>query len=171
MIVAFDTSFLSLALKPDQPPPLDLETDKPVERAHERVDALINGFDSKGDLLIVPTPVLTEVLCVVPDVQKALERLNRSSAICFSAFDERAAIELALIERQAIVDGTYKSGSSPRQKAKFDRQIATIAKVNGAERLYTDDKRMAAFARRIELDVVHIEQLPMPPPEQTKCDL
>ena len=91
--------------------------------------------------------MLTEVLCVVPDVQKALERLNRSSAICFSAFDERAAIELALIERRAIADGTYKSGSSPRQKAKFDRQIATIAKVNGAERLYTDDKRMAAFAR------------------------
>ena len=127
MIAAFDTSFLSLALKPDQPPPLDRVTGKPVERAHERVDALINEFGLKGDLLIVPTPVLTEVLCVVPDLQRALERLNRSSAVCFSAFDERAAIELALIERQAIADGTYKSGSSPRQKAKFDRQIATIA--------------------------------------------
>ena len=43
--------------------------------------------------------------------------------------------------------------------------------VNGAERLYTDDKQLAKFARRIKLDVVHVEQLPMPPPEQIGINL
>ena len=167
MIAAFDTSFLSLALNPHQSPSLDPATGKPVARVQERVNALIDGFGVKGDVLIVPTPVLAEVLCVVPDLQKALDRLNQSSAISLSAFDVQAAVELAYIEKQAITDGTYKSGNTPKQKAKFDRQTAIIAKVNGAKNLYTDDENMASFARRIDMNIVHTWQLPMPPPNQT----
>lgn len=171
MKVAFDNSVLSLALAPNQNPPVDPKTGAPLAKAKERVDAFIDCFKPRQDILLIPTPALTEALCIAPDMERALDRFNRSGAVEMPSFDQRAAVELATEERRAIADGTYKPNGVPKQKAKFDRQIVMVAKVNGAEALYTDDTNQTAFARRIGLKVVHSWELPEPPPEQEVLEL
>lgn len=48
------------------------------------------------------------------------------------------------------------------QQVKFDRQIAAIAKANGAETFYTDDKDQAKFAELLSLKVMHTWDLGLP---------
>ena len=59
---------------------------------------------------------------------------------------------MAIVTREAIEAGDKKGGSEePWQKVKFDRQIAVIAKVNGASVFLTDDDSQSKFARSIGL--------------------
>ena len=50
-------------------------------------------------------------------------------------------------------------------KAKFDRQIVAISKVNGATVLYSDDRDLRAFAQQVGLTVIGLAELPLPPKE------
>jgi len=110
MIIAFDNTFLSLVLNPDTPPTLNPATKKPVDHCAQRVEALVDSLSNRGDTVLIPTPCFSELLCGVPD--------------------------LASITRQAIKDDDKKSGTIIGwQEIKFDRQIAIIAKVSGAEKL------------------------------------
>lgn len=59
---AFDSSVLLLALDPDVNVPTDTKTYKPVEFAAERVENLIRMCRLRNERIIIPTPVLTEVL-------------------------------------------------------------------------------------------------------------
>ncbi len=79
-------------------------------------------------------------------------------------FDARCAIELAMETQKAIAGGDKKGGvKAGWQEVKFDRQIAVIAKVNGAEVFYTDDGDQAAFANQLGMDVKCTWELDLPP--------
>ena len=66
--------------------------------------------------------------------------------------------------RDAIRAGDKKDGSaSSWQKVKIDRQIIAIARVRSVERIYSDDKGVAAFAAKIGLTVVPTWSMPLPP--------
>ncbi len=79
-------------------------------------------------------------------------------------FDMMAAVEVAAMTRDAIRAGDKKDGStSPWQKVKIDRQIIAIARVRGVERIYSDDKGVAAFAEKVALPVVQTWAMPLPP--------
>ena len=59
---------------------------------------------------------------------------------------------------------TKRSGvNASCNEIKFDRQIAVIAKVNGADIFYTDDKNQAYFADSLGMKVVHTWELPISP--------
>lgn len=47
------------------------------------------------------------------------------------------------------------------KKIKFDRQIVAIARVHGAEILYTDDESQTDFAKAIDMKVIHSWELEM----------
>lgn len=49
---------------------------------------------------------------------------------------------------------------------KFDRQIVAIAKLEGAERIYSNDADIVRSAARDKLEVVTLETLPEPPEKQ-----
>ena len=95
-MVAFDSTYLSLILNPASPPPVDASTKKPVEQAKERIDFLILTLEKQKEKILIPTPVLGEVLVLSgksgPDY---LARLERSSHFEFGDFDRRVAVEFA----------------------------------------------------------------------------
>ena len=164
MIVAFDNTFLSLVLNPKSRPKPNPATGQPVEHCKERVEALVDGLSKRGATVIIPTPCFSEMLCAVPDLERATAELNRSTAFDLASFDERCAVDLAEIVRKAIASGDKRGGvNAPWNEIKFDRQIAVTAKVNGAEILYSDDANQATFAKQIGLQVQHTWDLDLPP--------
>ncbi|MCP4407474.1 MAG: hypothetical protein GY807_06890 [Gammaproteobacteria bacterium] len=154
MIVAFDNTFLSLALNPDTKPTPNPATGQPASYCFERIESLIDEHSRQQNTVLIPTPCLAELLTAVPDVSKAIEQIDRSAAFQIASFDARCAIDLAIVLRNARDD--KKAGTSAGwQEVKFDRQIATIAKVAGAEIFYTDDGNQSKFAKQLGLDVKH----------------
>lgn len=163
MIVAFDNTFLSLAFNPNTKPATNYETGKATEYSKERVEQLIDDLSKHGSTVVVPSPCLSEMLCAVPDMARAMEMIDQSGAIEIYPFDARCAIDLADVNRKAIASGDKRSGvSAGWNEVKFDRQIAIVAKVNGAEIFYTDDKNQTSFADEIGLTVKHTWDLDLP---------
>lgn len=164
MIVAFDNTFLSLALHPGAKPRPNPATGRPIEYCSERVEALVDELSGRGATVLIPTPCFSELLCAVPDLEKAISAITRSTAFELAPFDERCAIDLADVVRKAIASGDKRSGvSATWNEIKFDRQIAMIAKVYGAGTLYTDDGNQSEFAKHIGLTVKHTWDLDLPP--------
>jgi hypothetical protein len=82
-------------------------------------------------------------------------------------FDDRAAVETAIMTREAIAAGDKRAGSdAPWQKVKVDRQIIAIARVESATRIYSDDRNLVAFAKRLGMDVISTWDLPTPERER-----
>lgn len=162
--MAFDNTFLSLALNQESRPRPDPSTGTPVEFCRERIDAMIDRHSSNGDTILIPTPCLAELLTAVPDLARAIEVIQATTTFEIASFDARCAIELGIATRAAIQSGDKKGGAQAGwQEVKFDRQIAAISKVNNAEILYTDDDNQTFFALQIGLKVKHTWQLDLPP--------
>jgi hypothetical protein len=69
--------------------------------------------------------------------------------------------------RRAIDRGDKRGDvQSTWAKVSFDRQIIAIAKVNGVDRLYSDDEDVAKHGKREGLKVISVAALPLPPPSQ-----
>jgi len=63
-----------------------------------------------------------------------------------------------------LIAGDKKSGvDAPWQLIKIDKQILAIAKAARAQRIYTNDAKLAAFAENAGIEVVPIQNLPFPP--------
>jgi hypothetical protein len=170
LIVAVDASTLTLLVNPDADPPLDPDTGQPLTRASERLGKLIDEVERRRGTVLIPTPALAEVLVKAGDAGPTfLERLNSSARFKVADFDQRAAVEVAAMTRDAIRAGDKSAGvTEPWQKVKYDRQIVAIARVNGASALYADDGGVAAFGNLIGLKVIRTWELPLP---ETKEDL
>ncbi|WP_423604266.1 hypothetical protein [Sphingomonas sp. MS122] len=161
MIVAFDASALVYLLDESAAPPKG-EDGQPISNCQARVSHLIAELQRTKSKIVIPAPSLAEVL-VYGGAAAAdwLSILNTSRHISIAPFDERAAIEYAVMERERL-NGPGKL--SPRAKAKFDHQIVAIARVEGAGQIYSDDSDI----RRLWSDddqVIGVSELPLPPEE------
>lgn len=165
MPVVFDASFLTLVLYPAVEPPNDPATNRPVESSGQRVALLLDQLSKDGERVIIPTPVLAEVLVLVgaagPEYVKLLDRSARFEV---AAFDQRAAIENAATLASAKATGDKRSGlaGTPWQKIKIDRQIVAIAKVCGAKIIYSTDSDIAKLAHESGLEVRHLADVAVP---------
>lgn len=168
MIHACDADILLMLFMPEVPPPADPKTQKPVDRAKERIEHLIATLDKERKKIIIPTPALSEFLARAGRAApKILEQLNDSARFKIVPFDERAAVEAAIATYEAHQAGDKKDGSqSPWSKIKFDRQIVAIAKIEGAEVIYSDDDDVRRFAKKCGIKVIGVSELPLPPPKQ-----
>jgi hypothetical protein len=163
MIIAFDNTFLSLIFNPNTLPTPNPLTGKPVDHCTQRVEALVDMHSKRGDTVLIPTPCFSELLCAVPDLEKAIQAINSSVAFDLAPFDARCAIDLADLQRKAKASGDKKSGvAASWNEIKFDRQIAIIAKVGGAEIFYTDDTNQTKFAEMTGMQVKHTWDLDLP---------
>ena len=89
-MVIFDSSTLLLVLDPKAKPPTDPNTGKSVERAADRIDHLISTLDKNGKKVIIPTPVLSEVLVKAGNAtQQYLEIMNKRSVFRIAPFDQK----------------------------------------------------------------------------------
>lgn len=172
MLVVLDAAILMLLIDADAPAPTDHSTGAPVNRCRERLEYLVKRFESEAIKALVPTPALAEVLVRASSAGPAIvEELSRLAVLRIVPFDTRAAIEFACMTREAIDAGDKKDGSMESwAKVKFDRQIIAIARVEGAQEIYTDDAGLRRFAQRFGFKVVGIVDLPLPP-EDPQIDL
>ena len=163
-MILFDASVLCLTIYAHAGVPLDFKTGKPIDFAKQRVDGLIGDIEKNNDVILIPTPALSEVLVVVaPDVQKYVEELNSQACFKVVSFGERAAIELALRIKLAKKKGDKKEGVvSAWDKVKYDRQIVAIAKVEGASAIYSMDRHVHAHGAAWGIQVLNLSDLPIP---------
>lgn len=163
MILAFDSSTLTLLINPNARPPNDPETGEPLAFSKVRIEGLISSLTA-SDALLVPTPVLAEVLVEAGDGGPALlEKIQTLARIRIAPYDTRAAVETAFMEREARALGSKKGASDqPWQKVKFDRQIIAISRVARADAIYSDDEKLCSFAKSVGVEVRSTWELPVP---------
>lgn len=164
-MVVFDATVLLLTLDPNTPPPLDSQTGKPVTNPKERIDYLIKTLEDDRTKIVVPTPVLSEVLVRAGQAGPSyLPIIERSSAFKIEPFDIRAAIEVAHMAEGVRNTGKRKGPNvQTYAKVKYDRQIVAIAKTVNATSIYTDDKDLKSLAENHGLKVIRIAEIPLPP--------
>jgi len=169
-MVVVDTATLLFILQPDARAPLG-DDGEPISKCRERVELLLMNLSEAGVRVVVPTPVLAELMVSVgPGKVQLLGEINQSAAFHVAAFDQIAAVECA-----CLIDPALQKKLAPKEtkaKVKFDRQILAIAKVAGAHTLYTDDKRLIARAAANGLKTIRMQDLPLPPePPQGELEL
>lgn len=164
-MVVFDATALLYLLDPEAKAPTDPETGEPVTRVKERIDFLVRELEKGREKIIVPTPALSELLVRAGDAgPEYLDILSKNATFKIVDFDQRAAVEVAAAIREALDSGSKKGGSeSSWAKIKFDRQIISIAKVERASTIYSDDGDIERFSKNVGVVVVRVSDLPLPP--------
>jgi len=71
-------------------------------------------------------------------------------------------MECALMIDAAKTGGDKRNEAKTWAKAKFDWQIAAIAKTEGATAIYSEDGDLARIAAKLNLKSVKIDDLPIP---------
>ncbi len=162
-MIALDTSALALRLVPDAPI-FKAGTNAPVRHAKERMEALVDSASKRGEPLLIPTPVIAELLARLPGkAGNVLQVLQRSRWFRIAAFDLAAAVELGERTAKAIAAGDKRDGiDAPWAKVKFDRQIIAIAITNGASELISNDAALAKTGESRGIRIVGVDDLPVP---------
>lgn len=164
-MVVFDTSVLALAFDVSFKAPTDPNTGTLLTDCKTRIDNLIDNLSKKKVRILIPTPVLAEYLVRGgADKAKRLNEFSTSRAFTIAPFDQKAAIECALLSEQDMVRGTSSSGQELESKAKvkFDRQIIAIAKAQGVEVIYTGDINFAKCANKNGISTTMTWEIPFP---------
>jgi hypothetical protein len=166
-MVVLDSTFLLMLIHEGVSVPKDPKTSKPWEKGRERVEYLIDRLSDAETPVLVTTPVLSETLVRSGTATGLyLSKIRAIKGFRIGNFDERAAVELALLTDSALKTGSKRGKGDqiqPWQKVKIDRQIIAIAKVEQATELYSSDRALRALAAREGLTAYDIGDLPLPP--------
>jgi len=166
-VIIFEASYLVVMFHPNPAPAKD-RADKPVSQFKERVAYLASKLDVSNDVIGIPTPAMAEVLVRAGNANARagiVATLSDTGRFQILPFDSRAAIEAA--DLIAKIKAEQKSQPwDTWAKVKFDIQICAIAKVESATVIYSDDRDIESLGRRLNIPVVRICDLPLPPPEQ-----
>ncbi|MGZ9568758.1 hypothetical protein ACVTTK_05265 [Alcaligenes nematophilus] len=129
-----------------------------------RLDELLKTVSDARGKIIIPVPCLAEYLVHLGDATEAwFAALERKSSVVLAPFDKRAAYECALIDRNAISNGSKRAGRLDAwQKIKIDRQVIAIAKNHSAKEIISEDKEVRAEAISIGLRARALDELTLP---------
>lgn len=162
-MVILDSTTLFFLFEPNAKAPIDPASGLPVTDCKERIETLIGKLSENRIRILVPTPVLSEILVAAgPKRLQILQDLNKSSRFKIEPFEQTAAVEVA-----CLTDGDAKWSrgttdlTQTKAKIKYDRQIIAIAKVNGVETIYSDDIGLAKCAKRNGISVIRTSELPL----------
>jgi hypothetical protein len=165
-MVVIDATMLMLMFRPDVPARATDSKGKAIDCVAERVAYLVKTLEASKSRIVIPTPVLSELLVrsTADETQRIMEEINRIAVFRIEPFETRAAIEVAVMTRAALAGGNKKGGmNAPWDKIKFDRQIVAIARVVQASAIYTDDTNLAKTAKAVGIPTVGLAELPLPP--------
>lgn len=161
MSVLFDTSVLLLLLCPNAKLPNDPDTQQPLEHPKQRIEYLIKKLNKSRAKILVPTPVLSELLVHAGAASNEYVQQLQQSPFMIEPFDTRAAIECADAMKRKGIRG--KGKDNPRAKVKFDRQIVAIAKVCRVDAIYSDDSDIFKYAGETGIKVIRSYELGLDP--------
>lgn len=126
-----------------------------------RAKAFLKWLDDNDKKVIIPAPIITEILMPVPkeNYEKLLRILHNKFRVV--PFDEIAAIKCAEIWQNKSNDEHLKAYRKTHQigkhHMKFDFQIVSIAVTRQAECIYSHDPHLRRFAG----DMVSVREMPM----------
>ena len=173
-MVSMDAGYLGLLLHPAAKPPLDPLTKKPLTRAKDRIERLVDDLHASNERVVIPTPALCEFLVLAEDyAQQYLSDLANQPSFYVRPFDQMAAVELAAMELLARRKGGKRLPTSlgtPWQKVKYDRQIVAISKVHQVHTIYSDDNDIRVIAENEGIKVIPCWELPLPPSDTPLFD-
>lgn len=173
-MILFDSTILLSLLYPNAKAPVDPNTGKQLELAKERITGLLDDVSKNRSRVVIPTPVLSEILIKAgPAMTEYLTEINRSHVFLVADFDQRSAIELALLVNKQIQKGNKRHDQNASwAKIKFDQQIVAIAKANRVSRIFSDDGGLAKAAALLGIPVTRTHELTIPEAaRQSKLDL
>jgi predicted nucleic acid-binding protein len=166
-VVVLDSTVLLLLLDEKVPIPKDPATKKPYADGRERVEYLIDQLSESKTPILVPTPVLAEVLVRAGSATgEYLTKVRSVPGFRIGNFDQKAAVELALMTGAALKTGKKRGAgvaSAPWQKVKFDRQIVAIAKSEQVTHVYSTDDNLRKLAAAEGMKAFDLSDLSMPP--------
>ena len=161
MKAIFDSTFAILMISPGAKPPPGPAGTRPAEAA-ERVDLLIDTLEKQRSDIMIPAPVVTELLIRGrPPLTEILALLQRTGGFRFPPFDYKTAVECGVLLRKYWAASKRKDAS--RAKVKFDHQIIAIACIEAVDVIYSDDVDMKKLGRAVGIKVVGIWDLPAKP--------
>ena len=120
------------------------------------IRSLITNIDDTKQRIVIPTPVMAEVLSAQDrSVKDSYLTLHRDSFFTIAPLDEPAAAEAANITRRIRPLGTITQNraNNGRQEVKVDILIIAIALVNGARVIYSTDPHFKTIAERANLNI------------------
>jgi predicted nucleic acid-binding protein len=165
LTIVIDTSVLLHFLNEKTAAPIDAGTGKPVTRCAERVTRFVDAIAQTRERVLIPTPVLAEVLVRAADAApQYVEIIKRQRAFKMVNFDGLAAIETAAIRARLGLGLNNEFREAPRAKIKFDIMIVALAKVNGAHAIYSDDRDIRRLGELVSIRVSGVGDLPLPDP-------
>lgn len=144
----FDSSVLLLALDPNVKAPTDPATNKPVEYAVERVEHFIEGCVNRKERIIIPTPVLSEVLVHADEAWDDYLDILGKPPFSIVPVDKKAALETAKLLVPIFRRGTLRNTTVTKTKIKFDRLIVAVAKSQEVNVIYSDDQHIHNIANQ-----------------------
>src|SRR5260370_29135279 len=151
-MVVIDTTILMLIFRRGVPQRLTDAHGNVIDHAQGRIDYLVKTLECLKSTIVIPTPVLSELLVGVgpQETQSILDEIRKARVFRVEPFETRAAIEVALMTRNAKAGGDKKGGSSaPWAKGKFHRQIVAIAKVLQPPAIYTHHHDILHLAKLV----------------------
>jgi hypothetical protein len=153
MIVVLDATLLLPLIKASGPKGLSV-----------KFNHLLDTLDQRGDRVIVPAPAYSEVLVKAPgEIAAIFQKIEDAKRFQIEPFGKRAAIECAELIAKAWGTGGKKNFNSPWAKVKFDHQIVAIAKLCGADVVYSDDGDVKSLCARENIKCLGTEDMPVPP--------
>lgn len=158
MRAVVDNSVLLYLIHPEAPAPVDTATGKPVDHCAERVEGLLDDLEKDGIEVVVPAPVLSELMIkAVGRENDILAALQNKRAVRIASFDTMAAIENAMLRRSK----SARNGAT-KKEVSFDLQILAIARATGSTLILTDDANLRHRAIAAGMSVMGIADLKIP---------
>lgn len=153
MRLLLDNNVLIQILAPNITGLTDPETKEKLDRLPERAAAFVAQVESRGAVMLIPAPVLSEFLIGVegPLFQKYLDVLNGNACFEIVDFDTAAAVECALLPSRKELAQIAPDQHS--KKLTFDRQIVSIALAFMADEVWSHDDSLRRIAASKGLSV------------------
>lgn len=170
-MAVFDSTTLLHLLEEDARAAHDPETGKPLTDATERIRQLAAEIEQAGETVLVPTPVLSEVLVHAGEATSDyLDILANTNRFRIAPFGKRAAVELATMTRQNLASRKRRSvvSRATRAKLKFDSQSVAIARAEGDSTIYSDDRDVARIGMDFGLSVIPTSAVEPPAQREMK---
>jgi hypothetical protein len=161
-MVAIDTSLLSHFLYARNVL-YDFRTNQPIDDADRKLEHLLTELDEVGEDVVIPAPTIAEALIAADNISETLAKLRSYARLQIKPFGEKAAVEYAVRVKAAIQKGDKKDGVDADWKTvSFDRQIVTVAAVEGASRIYSTDRDVHRHAELFGLEPCHLNDIVVP---------
>lgn len=166
-MIVVDANFLVLLLDPDG-------AMSHIARGKERILHYIAELSRGRTEIIVPAPVIAELVAGrVERIEEVLSALTSRRGFILLPFDPVIAIQTGELIRR-VQDSIPANERLPGWKVamKYDAMIAATAIVRRARAVCTDDGGIARYLTGSGVEVIRIDDLPLPPEDaQTRLEI